>query len=89
MSEIFPIILSGGSGTRLWPASRSMYPKQLLPLTGEKTMLQQTELRLQGIELIDGFNDIRDWGVHIPVHHPSGFDEWIGNGSVAKKPRTI
>ena len=50
MTTILPVILSGGSGTRLWPASRSMYPKQLLPLTGEKTMLQQTALRLQGME---------------------------------------
>ncbi len=46
MALIQPVILSGGSGTRLWPASRSMYPKQLLPLTGERTMLQDTALRL-------------------------------------------
>ena len=46
MIVIQPVILSGGSGTRLWPASRAMYPKQLLPLVGEQTMLQQTALRL-------------------------------------------
>ena len=48
MALIQPVILSGGSGSRLWPASRSMYPKQLLPLTSERTMLQETALRLQG-----------------------------------------
>ena len=48
MALIQPVILSGGAGTRLWPASRSMYPKQLLPLTSERTMLQETALRLQG-----------------------------------------
>ncbi|MFZ5706903.1 MAG: mannose-1-phosphate guanylyltransferase/mannose-6-phosphate isomerase [Pseudomonadota bacterium] len=42
---ITPVILSGGSGTRLWPLSRSHRPKQLLPLTGEKTMLQMTSER--------------------------------------------
>ncbi|MES2661827.1 MAG: mannose-1-phosphate guanylyltransferase/mannose-6-phosphate isomerase [Pseudomonadota bacterium] len=47
------VILSGGSGTRLWPASRESYPKQLLPLTGEHSLLQQTALRLQGIPEID------------------------------------
>jgi len=47
MSLIQPVILSGGSGTRLWPASRAMYPKQLLPLVSDKTMLQETALRLR------------------------------------------
>ena len=43
---IYPVILSGGSGTRLWPVSRALYPKQLLALTSERTMLQETALRL-------------------------------------------
>ncbi len=44
-----PVILSGGAGTRLWPLSRELYPKQLLPLTGTRTMLQETALRLEGL----------------------------------------
>lgn len=44
--KIHPVILSGGSGERLWPMSRAHYPKQLLPLAGEKTMLQETALRV-------------------------------------------
>ncbi len=44
-----PIILSGGAGTRLWPLSRELYPKQLLALTGERTLIQQTALRLEGV----------------------------------------
>jgi mannose-1-phosphate guanylyltransferase / mannose-6-phosphate isomerase len=47
--KILPVILSGGSGTRLWPLSRELYPKQLLPLTCDKTMIQDTILRLEGI----------------------------------------
>lgn len=45
-----PVILSGGSGTRLWPLSRETYPKQFLPLTSEHTMLQETVRRLDGID---------------------------------------
>ena len=48
MSNIYPIILSGGSGTRLWPLSRKHYPKQFLRLTSSYTMLQETALRLTG-----------------------------------------
>ncbi len=47
---IIPIILCGGSGTRLWPLSRKSYPKQLLALTGKDTLLQQTVGRLAGLE---------------------------------------
>jgi len=47
---IIPVILSGGSGVRLWPLSRAMYPKQLLSLFSERTMLQDTALRLSSVE---------------------------------------
>lgn len=47
---MYPIILSGGSGTRLWPLSRSLYPKQFLSLHSEKTLFQETVLRLDIID---------------------------------------
>jgi mannose-1-phosphate guanylyltransferase/mannose-6-phosphate isomerase len=47
---LVPVVLSGGSGTRLWPLSRELYPKQLLPLVGERTMLQETVARVRGVE---------------------------------------
>ena len=46
---IIPVILCGGSGTRLWPASRAGNPKQLLRLTGERSLLQETLRRLEGL----------------------------------------
>ncbi|MEW6080089.1 MAG: mannose-1-phosphate guanylyltransferase/mannose-6-phosphate isomerase [Thermodesulfobacteriota bacterium] len=46
---LFPVILAGGSGTRLWPLSRQFYPKQLMPLTGSDTMIQATVRRLAGV----------------------------------------
>ena len=49
MSQILPVILSGGSGTRLWPLSREAYPKQFLQLAGEHSMLQSTWLRVADV----------------------------------------
>ncbi len=47
-SSIIPVILSGGSGTRLWPVSRESFPKQLWPLVSDNTLLQETALRAHG-----------------------------------------
>src|SRR3546814_1467696 len=49
VAKLQPVLLSGGSGTRLWPLSREAYPKQFLPLAGEDTMLQATWLRVASI----------------------------------------
>jgi mannose-1-phosphate guanylyltransferase/mannose-6-phosphate isomerase len=49
-APIYPVILCGGSGTRLWPMSRRLLPKQFLPLVSERSMLQDTVLRLSGLE---------------------------------------
>ncbi len=46
---LIPVILSGGAGTRLWPLSRELYPKQFLPLVGDRTMIQDTALRPVGL----------------------------------------
>ncbi|MGH8196602.1 MAG: mannose-1-phosphate guanylyltransferase, partial [Steroidobacteraceae bacterium] len=51
---LIPVILSGGAGTRLWPLSRELYPKQFLPLVGERTMIQETALRSIGLPEVSG-----------------------------------
>ena len=55
--EIIPVILSGGSGTRLWPVSRESFPKQLWPLVSDRTMLQETALRAVGPRRNAGIED--------------------------------
>ncbi|WP_340147872.1 sugar phosphate nucleotidyltransferase [Desulfosarcina cetonica] len=53
-NPILPVILAGGSGTRLWPLSRALYPKQLINLVDQQTMLQNTLGRLEGLpDMID------------------------------------
>jgi mannose-1-phosphate guanylyltransferase/mannose-6-phosphate isomerase len=47
-SAIVPVILSGGSGTRLWPVSRESFPKQLWPLLSDRSLIQETALRARG-----------------------------------------
>jgi len=49
---LIPVILSGGAGTRLWPLSRELYPKQFLPLISERTMIQETALRVAGLPTV-------------------------------------
>ena len=49
---LLPVIMSGGSGTRLWPQSRKTYPKQFLNLTGDGTMIQETVRRLNGLDVL-------------------------------------
>lgn len=51
---LIPVILSGGSGSRLWPVSRALYPKQFLALAGRETLLQQTAQRAQ-LVATDGY----------------------------------
>lgn len=51
MANLVPVVMSGGSGTRMWPKSRQEYPKQFLPLFNETSMLQDTLLRLDGLDV--------------------------------------
>jgi mannose-1-phosphate guanylyltransferase/mannose-6-phosphate isomerase len=49
--QTVPVVLCGGAGTRLWPLSRTLLPKQFLPLVGRQTMLQETARRLAGLDI--------------------------------------
>jgi len=51
--HFYPVILTGGAGSRLWPVSREFYPKPLLPLFGDQTLLQDTAARLDAIDAVE------------------------------------
>ena len=53
MSKVYPVLLAGGSGTRLWPLSRKSYPKQFSSLTGETTLFQSSAQRLTSSETVE------------------------------------
>ena len=53
MSKVYPVLLAGGSGTRLWPLSRKSYPKQFSKLIGDKTLFQSSAQRLTPSETLD------------------------------------
>ena len=53
MPKVYPVLLAGGSGTRLWPLSRKSYPKQFSKLTGEKTLFQSSALRLTSSSILE------------------------------------
>lgn len=48
MPDVFPVLLCGGSGTRLWPVSRKSFPKQFVPLAGQETLFQSAAKRMRG-----------------------------------------
>ena len=77
--ELLPVVLSGGSGTRLWPISREKYPKQLLPLVGEQSMLQATVARLDGIEGL-----LEPWS-----SATRSIVSWLPSSSLARQGPTI
>ena len=56
MATIYPVIMCGGSGTRLWPASRPSRPKQFIPLAGNRSLFQETVARV--IDLTDGSGEL-------------------------------
>ena len=51
--EIRPVVLAGGSGTRLWPVSRSLFPKQFAALTGDRSLFEQTLQWIAGFRFCD------------------------------------
>ena len=62
MTVITPIMLAGGSGTRLWPLSRKSYPKQFSSLIGNKSLFQESAIRVMSSEIVK-------FGEHITITH--------------------
>lgn len=85
--QICAVILAGGSGTRLWPLSRGEFPKQLLRLSGENTLLQDTVLRLDGLRQ-DGA-DLQPIEVLVVCHEEQRFMVQDQLADVRREPRRI
>ena len=64
--DLYAVILAGGSGSRLWPMSREMYPKQLLKINDENTLFQSTFLRLA-----ENFDDKNIFTITNTKHAPN------------------
>ncbi len=69
--NVYPVLLAGGSGTRLWPVSRQLYPKQLAKFIGEDSLIQSTikrmtpALNLENIRIVCGKDHVYEIGRHI------------------------
>lgn len=79
--SLYPVILSGGSGSRLWPLSREHYPKPLLPLVSSQTLLQDTACRL------DEIDDLADAVYVCNEEHRFLLAEQVAQ--IGKRPATI
>ena len=72
-AAVYAVILAGGSGTRLWPLSREEFPKQLLRLSGENSLLQDTVLRLDGLSGTASADEVASARVLIICHEEQRF----------------
>jgi len=85
--QLLPVILSGGSGSRLWPLSREHYPKQLLPLINDATLLQQTVARPDGVAALASDIELVDPVIVCNVEHRFLIAEQLRQ--VGKRPGAI
>lgn len=89
MRNVYGLILSGGSGTRLWPLSRENFPKQFLTLHGDKTLMQNTALRMLNVVTLESLRVISGAKWHDLVMKQSGEifgDDNIPEGFIIEEP---
>ena len=89
MATLTPVILAGGSGTRLWPLSREHYPKQFLAIAGERSLLQETALRLTGLTGSPTSNPCTVAAPYLVCNEEHRFLVAEQIRAVGEKPRTI
>ena len=84
MAQLHPVILSGGVGSRLWPLSRSLFPKQLLALAGDSSLIQDTARRAAGYAERRGIASRAD----VEELTPAGVAYLLRRERVTEIPRT-